>query len=189
MEWTSIARLRDQKGITDDKAAAKCHTQAEKQFCVKQFKIRTDDYDPDDNKHTLPKKDAKDLYKAMEAEIDGAQSEVDLATWGKTNSERLHTLPADWQDILRARYKAAMAALKNAPQETWDEDTGEVDAPADEPDSATITKWADVLETAAVISLYALDAAWSNVPPDIKPILKTAYETRRLTAKPAGRKP
>jgi hypothetical protein len=41
IEWTALARLRDQKGISDDKAAAKCHTQAEKYFCIKQFKIRT----------------------------------------------------------------------------------------------------------------------------------------------------
>lgn len=40
IEWTAIARLRDQKGITDDKAAAKCHTQGEKYFCLKAFKIR-----------------------------------------------------------------------------------------------------------------------------------------------------
>jgi hypothetical protein len=43
IEWTALARLRDQKGISDDKAAAKCHTQAEKYFCIKQFKIRTAD--------------------------------------------------------------------------------------------------------------------------------------------------
>jgi ERF superfamily len=43
IEWTALARLRDGKGVTDDKAAAKCHTQAEKYFCIKQFKIRTND--------------------------------------------------------------------------------------------------------------------------------------------------
>ena len=43
IEWTALARLRDQKGISDDKAAAKRHTQAEKYFCIKQFKIRTAD--------------------------------------------------------------------------------------------------------------------------------------------------
>jgi hypothetical protein len=41
IEWTAIARLRDGKGVSDDKAAPKCATQGEKYFCMKLFKIRT----------------------------------------------------------------------------------------------------------------------------------------------------
>ena len=70
IEWTGIARLRDSKGTTDDKAATKCHTQAQKYFCVKQFSIRVSEDNPSDRSHTLPKKDARELYKKLQTEID-----------------------------------------------------------------------------------------------------------------------
>lgn len=128
IEWTAIARLRDQKGVTDDKAASKCHTQAEKQFCIKQFKIRTDEYEDNDAHPTLPKKDARDIYQKLQAEIDGAESLVELGTWGKENSDRILTLPRDWQGILRERFKEKRADLENQMRamEDHDEETGEV---------------------------------------------------------------
>jgi len=101
--WTGIARLRDQKGVTDDKAATKCATQAEKMFCVKQFKIIIEDMDPED-RHSLPKKNSRDIYDKMQTEIDGATSITELDTWGTNNNERLKTLPRDWQNILRERF-------------------------------------------------------------------------------------
>lgn len=125
VEWTAIARLRDQKGVTDDKAAAKCHTQAEKQFCIKQFKIRTDDYADGDQHATLPKKDAKDIYTKLQAEIDAATSLVELGTWGKENSDRIGTLPRDWQGILRERFAEKRGDLENQSRE-FDEKTGEI---------------------------------------------------------------
>lgn len=39
--WTAIGRLIDNKGIFDDKAANKCHTQAHKYFLLHTFKIKT----------------------------------------------------------------------------------------------------------------------------------------------------
>jgi hypothetical protein len=128
VEWTAIARLRDQKGVTDDKAASKCHTQAEKQFCIKQFKIRTDDYGDDDAHETLPKKDARDIYTKLQAEIDGAQSLVELGVWGKENAERIAVLPKDWQGILRERYAEKRGDLENQARTSgeFDEETGEV---------------------------------------------------------------
>ena len=56
--WQGIARLRDQKGIYDDKAATKCATQAHKYFCLHTFKIRTRDMvasDSDGNATRAPK--------------------------------------------------------------------------------------------------------------------------------------
>lgn len=128
VEWTAIQRLRDQKGVTDDKAAAKCHTQAEKFFCLKQFKIRVADDNPDNQRHTLPKKDARDVYEKLQADIDGATAVVELATWGRDpeNLKRKRTLPPDWQDIITTRYNEKMAALKGEPQVIWDDETGEV---------------------------------------------------------------
>lgn len=42
-EWTAISRLADAKGVYDDKAANKCHTQAHKYFLIHLFKIRTEE--------------------------------------------------------------------------------------------------------------------------------------------------
>lgn len=139
-EWTGIARLRDAKGTTDDKAATKCHTQAEKFFCVKQFKIVTDDFEKGDRHQSLPKKDAREIYKKLQAEIDELGSLVELSTWGTQNSDRLKTLPPDWQDILRERYVEKRQDLENAVTksgEIWADDqvddhdttTGEVIEP------------------------------------------------------------
>lgn len=42
-ELTAICKIRDAKGIIDDKAASKCNTQAQKYFYTSFFKIRTAD--------------------------------------------------------------------------------------------------------------------------------------------------
>jgi hypothetical protein len=125
VEWTAIARLRDQKGVTDDKAAAKCHTQAEKMFCIKQFKIRAEDFERGDASPTLPKKDARDVYQKLQAEIDGAQTVIELVAWGKENVTRKKTLPIDWQDILTERYDEKKADLENQ-MRGFDDYTSEV---------------------------------------------------------------
>jgi hypothetical protein len=130
VERTGIQRLRDQKGITDDKAAMKCHTQALKSFCVGTFNIRVAEEDHEDQRHTLPKKDARDLYAKLQQDIDNAQGVVELASWGKDNVERKRALPPDWQDILTTRYNEKMAELKGEPQVVWEDEhdtvTGEV---------------------------------------------------------------
>jgi hypothetical protein len=133
VEWTAIQRLRDQKGVTDDKAAAKCHTQAEKMFCLKQFKIRVAEEGREDQLHSLPKKDAREVYERLQTDIDGAASEVELSSWGGNpeNIKRKRALPPDWQDIITTRYNEKMAELKGEPQVIWDEpehdpDTGEI---------------------------------------------------------------
>jgi hypothetical protein len=121
--------------VSDDKAATKCHTQAEKFFCVKQFKIVTDDMSDADRHASLPKKDAKDIYSKMQAEIDAHTSIVELGIWGNHNSDRMKALPPDWQGILRERYAEKKAELQNtqrvAGEEViWDDDhdpeTGEL---------------------------------------------------------------
>jgi len=125
--WTGIARLRDQKGVTDDKAATKCATQAEKFFCVKQFKIIIDDV-PVEDTHALPKKNARDIYEKMQKEIDNTASVMALDEWGSSNNERLKTLPRDWQGILRERFNEKRADLENEMREfeNYDKETGEV---------------------------------------------------------------
>lgn len=46
--FTAIGRLQDHKGIFDDKAANKCHTQAHKYFLLHTFKIKTKDVAEED---------------------------------------------------------------------------------------------------------------------------------------------
>jgi hypothetical protein len=128
--WTSIARLRDQKGITDDKAAAKCHTQAEKYFCIKQFKIRTfEDLDSDKDcgigMKTLPKKDARGIFAKLQGEIDIIAPIAAFKAWMQDNVERFAVLPEDWQDILRLKCQERLAELRqheNKNEVVWEED-------------------------------------------------------------------
>ena len=135
VEWTAVQRLRDQKGITDDKAATKCHTQARKSFCLKLFNIRVEEQETADQRHTLPKKDARELYKKLQAEIDGAESAVEIGVWGKNpeNVSRKKMLPPDWQDIISTRFREKLAELQGGPKVVWDDErdpfdpeTGEV---------------------------------------------------------------
>ena len=140
IEWTALARLRDQKGISDDKAAAKCHTQAEKYFCIKQFKIRTAeaiDSDADGPQHrtsTLPKKNCRDLYERLQSEIDGMTADAALVQWGSDAAARIAVLPVDWVEILRCRFAEKLAALcqhHDADGVVW-EDDGERPAKTDD---------------------------------------------------------
>jgi hypothetical protein len=129
VEWTAISRLRDQKGVTDDKAAAKCHTAAEKQFAVKLFKIRSDDaVEHEDQHQTLPKKNARDVYQKMQDEIDYCQTLVELDTWKRGNMERTKVLPRDWWQILSDRFSEKRADLENQMRGNpeYDDETGEI---------------------------------------------------------------
>jgi hypothetical protein len=147
VEWTAIQRLRDQKGVTDDRAASKCHTQAEKMFSLKQFKIRVAEEGREDQSHTLPKKDANDIYRKLQADIDGARSEVELQAFDNPeNVKRKRTLPPDWQNHITTRFREKMAELKGEPKVIWSEDgeydpnTGElIESSADIPSNADDT--------------------------------------------------
>lgn len=127
VEWTAINRLRDQKGITDDKAASKCHTQAEKQFVIKLFKIRSDDgYDDTDHHAALPKKNSRPLYQQMENEMDAAAKEAieygslsSFLDWGQRNAERKRTYPKDWQEHLTGRFNDWRAQIDAALQQRY----------------------------------------------------------------------
>lgn len=63
---------------------------------------------------TLQKKDARDIYTRLQAEIDQAASPTALVEWGRANVARIKTLPDDWQHTLRLRYEENLLALKNA---------------------------------------------------------------------------
>lgn len=125
--WTGIARLRDQKGIQDDKAALKCQTQAEKSFCLKLFKIRTSDGLGDDDKHApLTRADARPIYKKFLDEINECQSLVQLEQWKKDNLQRVRdTLKDDWLEMFNTVYNERKHDLTDL-SEYVDGETGEV---------------------------------------------------------------
>ncbi len=70
---------------------------------------------------TLPKKDAKPLFTALQSEIDGATDREQFTGWFERTKERVDLLPEDWQDILRLKYEEKKAALRAAkPEITFD---------------------------------------------------------------------
>ncbi len=61
---------------------------------------------------TLPKKDAKEAYTKMQAEIQSCQSREVLKNWMQSNKDRILILPEDWQDIMRLQCEEMMADLR-----------------------------------------------------------------------------
>jgi DNA recombination protein Rad52 len=60
----------------------------------------------------LPKKNCRDLYARMEAEIDGCSDSRELVQWGADAEQRVAVLPPDWVKILRGRFAEKLAALR-----------------------------------------------------------------------------
>lgn len=52
----------------------------------------------------MGKKDAREPYKVIVAEIKELQSSIDLEAWGNANRARLKAMPSDWQQDLRNIY-------------------------------------------------------------------------------------
>jgi hypothetical protein len=122
LRQTGVSRCRDSKGGWDDKSLNKCHTAARKYFLLSLFQIPTgEEADADkgendrarDRPNTLAKKDAKDIYTRLQAELDANASRRELNEWGEANAERIRLLPEDWQETLRMRYSEHMLDLQN----------------------------------------------------------------------------
>ena len=64
----------------------------------------------------LPKSKAKIEYAAMQSEMLATKTPSALETWGAANKDRVATLPADWQAILRGQYTDHMADLRSQRQ-------------------------------------------------------------------------
>lgn len=62
---------------------------------------------------TLPKKDSREIYTKLQAEIRAAVSREHLKQWADANKERIAVLPEDWQDVLRLQYEEQMGDLRN----------------------------------------------------------------------------
>lgn len=62
---------------------------------------------------TLPKKDAKEIYTKMQAEVREWASRDQGRAWMTANKDRIKILPEDWQDILRLQCEEQLADLRN----------------------------------------------------------------------------
>jgi hypothetical protein len=71
-----------------------------------------DDFKEQTKAATLPKKDARDIYTKLQADIRSASSREQLKAWGAGNADRIAVLPDDWQEILRLQYEEMMADLR-----------------------------------------------------------------------------
>ena len=75
------------------------------------------------NAHTprLPKKDARDIYSRLQAEVDQA---ADIEDWLLKNEGRMLVLPEDWENILRLRIQERRITPPPAeePTELWTDD-------------------------------------------------------------------
>lgn len=61
---------------------------------------------------TLPKREAKPLFTALQAEIDGAADREQFVGWFERTKDRIDLLPEDWQDIIRLKYEEKKADLR-----------------------------------------------------------------------------
>lgn len=101
---TAIARLIDNKGIFDDKAANKCHTQAHKYFLLHFFKIRTKEAvveDSDADGDELPAKQTAAPKPPKPGSAEAKALEGPRAITG-TGPE-----PADWAEAFAAAVERA----------------------------------------------------------------------------------
>lgn len=70
------------------------------------------EFDAEEKMASLPKKDSKDVYAKLQAEIKSASSREHLKQWMQANKDRILILAEDWQDILRLQCEEMMADLR-----------------------------------------------------------------------------
>jgi hypothetical protein len=118
VEWTGIARLRDQKGVTDDKAPMKCQTQAEKSFCVKLFKIRSEDYSDDGEPRPQRAATERSVYQKFLNEITPIENLDELSAWYNANVDRVReNLRGSWLSEFNLVFKEKRNDLERQRQE------------------------------------------------------------------------
>lgn len=62
---------------------------------------------------SLPKKDSRETYKNLQAELWAHKEALGLQSWGQTIAPRVASLPADWAAIFRGQYAEHLAHLRN----------------------------------------------------------------------------
>lgn len=103
------------KNGVGDKGLYKAITGANKYLLFKLFQIETGD-DPENGTEErtgrLAKKDAKDVYAKLQAEMQSCTSRDVLKEWGKNSKARINVLPEDWEDTLRLQFEELMSDLR-----------------------------------------------------------------------------
>jgi ERF superfamily len=61
----------------------------------------------------LPKKDSKEAYRNLQAELWAHKDIEELKTWGKAVAARVAALPSDWAAIFRGQYREHLAHLQS----------------------------------------------------------------------------
>jgi len=136
IQWTATSRLRDGKGVTDDKAAPKCATQAEKYFCIKTFKIRTTDdidNDADDGrgggKSAAPAaKESRMTFDKLQGDMLNQTSSAALMTWMSASLATIDELPTGQRAELRMNCSRRLGELRAA-EDKANRDAAEKAAP------------------------------------------------------------
>jgi hypothetical protein len=67
----------------------------------------------DETIERLPKSKARTDWSACQTEIRAIANARDLMTWGEKNANRVASVPADWQEILRGVYREHMNSLRD----------------------------------------------------------------------------
>jgi len=122
IQWTATSRLRDGKGVTDDKAAPKCATQAEKYFCIKTFKIRTTDdidNDADDGrgggKSAAPAaKESRMVFDKLQGDMLNQPDSAALMKWMSASLATIDELPTGQRAELRMNCSRRLGELRAA---------------------------------------------------------------------------
>lgn len=70
------------------------------------------EFEADEKPATLSKKDAKEIYTKLQAEMRAATSRDQMKVWAEGNKDRIAILPEDWQDTLRLQYEEQVADLR-----------------------------------------------------------------------------
>jgi len=115
--------LKGLQGEALANAFMKCETKAKRRvtlsICGLGFLDETE-VETISNAHTprLPKKDARDIYSRLQAEVDEA---ADIKDWLLKNEGRLQVLPEDWENILRLRIQERQQTPMPAEEALWTE--------------------------------------------------------------------
>lgn len=126
IERTAVCKIRDGKGVLDDKAASKCGTQAEKNAMVQLFKIRTEDVYEVDNQGKVH---------AGARRVRPAPSPD-----GKIGPHYVQPLEGDSAEVWSAKFIAFISkATSIAELDQWDEHNGKLlDRIKNNPDTAAV---------------------------------------------------
>lgn len=131
---TAICKIRDTKGIIDDKAASKCHTQAQKYMMTSLFKIRTGDMADHDADAEQPSRNSQRHRSVPSAD-------------GRTRPHAIAIINGEGAAAWVDRFIAAIAkATSEAEIDAWDKANDSTIAKVQRADTEQYNRLVDALE-------------------------------------------